>query len=448
MRSRILHLMLGLDKAITITLLNRGWGLVAGPVTLVLLIAYLNPDEQGFYFTMNSLLGLQVVFEMGLGFVVLQTVSHMAPSLRLVDDLPTREITSSAKLGRFLCDLTRWYVIIISLFVIGLLIGGSYFLIGSEASEGVQWEISWLLAVTFFGGNIFCNALFSFMEGIGQVTQVAMGRLMQAVVSAIVLWLSLWLDLKLLALGLMQLASFVVAALWLMVRYGNFLAVLVAEASDGERINWRNDIWPFQWRIALSWISGYLGSQAIVPIAFVTLGAVASGRIGLSITIMSAASAAAMAWVTTKSSAFGRLVAESDYKKLNQLFGHAYNVARVVACAASGVVVIIVAVLHLFQPEYAARFVPLVALVMLSVTAVFNVQTSAQAIYLRAFLREPFLAVSVASGFAMVLSVIFLARLGDITLVIGGYTAVTVLIALAWASPVFKYCKANYTRAK
>lgn len=441
-----MRLALGLDRAITITLLNRGWGVLAGPVSLALLVAYLNPDEQGFYFTMSSMLGLQVLFEMGLGFVVLQTVSHMAPALRLVNGMPTGEAAAKAKMGRFLCDLSRWYLIVMALFVTSLAIGGSWFLSRSPGVDGVDWQVSWLLALTFFGANILCNAFFSVIEGMGLITEVAMGRLVQAVVAMLALWLGLFLGFKLLALGLMQLASFFAAALWLIVRHGRLLFCVIENSADGERINWRHDMWPFQWRIAASWIAGYLGSQAIVPITFAEFGAIEAGQIGLSITIMSAASGAAMAWVTTKSAVFGRLVAQRDYMELDRLFGSAYHSARTMACMTSGLVLLFVVMLHLYWPQYAARFVPLIALAMLALAMVFNVQTSAQAIYLRAFLREPFLAVSIVSGLAMAVAVLGLSHLDNLTLVVCGYTAISIVITLFWSTPLFKACKASYTQ--
>lgn len=437
---------LGLDRAIAITLLNRGWGVLAGPVSLVFIVAHLSPEEQGFYFTMGSMLGLQVLFELGLSFVVLQTVSHMVPALKLVNGHPSGEPAAVARLGRFLRDLVGWYLLIALLFVGSLALGGSWFLARSAGADQVQWEGAWLLALAFFGANILCNAVFSVVEGLGLVAQVAMGRLLQSVVAMCALWLGLGQGLDLLALALMHLASFAAAALWLSLRHGQLLMHLLRHAAGGERVDWRHDMWPFQWRIALSWMAGYLGSQAIVPIVFATMGAAAAGRIGLSITVMTAASAAALAWVTTKSPSFGRLVAERNYAGLDQLFGSAYNLARVMACVATGAVLLLVGLLHLQWPQHAARFVPLAALGLLALATVFNVQTSAQAIYLRAFRREPFLAVSVASGLALTGSALLLSRLGDLTLVIGGYATITALIALAWSGPLFHRCRAEYTR--
>jgi hypothetical protein len=67
---------LGIDKAIGFTILARGWGSLAGLITVALIARFLSPAEQGYYYTFGSLLALQIVFELGFSFVILQMASH------------------------------------------------------------------------------------------------------------------------------------------------------------------------------------------------------------------------------------------------------------------------------------------------------------------------------------------------------------------------------------
>ena len=48
----------GLDFHILATLLFRGWAVIAGGVTILLLPLYLSPSEQGYYFTFAELLAV------------------------------------------------------------------------------------------------------------------------------------------------------------------------------------------------------------------------------------------------------------------------------------------------------------------------------------------------------------------------------------------------------
>ena len=67
---------LGIDRAIGFTILARGWASVAGLVTVALIARFLSPSEQGYYYTFGSLIALQIVFELGFSFVILQMASH------------------------------------------------------------------------------------------------------------------------------------------------------------------------------------------------------------------------------------------------------------------------------------------------------------------------------------------------------------------------------------
>src|SRR5712664_1842901 len=67
---------LGLTPAVVNSVLTRGWSVLAGPVSLIFVARFLSREEQGFYYTFWSVLGLQIVFELGFSFVISQFASH------------------------------------------------------------------------------------------------------------------------------------------------------------------------------------------------------------------------------------------------------------------------------------------------------------------------------------------------------------------------------------
>jgi len=77
---------LGLDKAIGYTILGRAWASLAGLVTVALIAHLLSPAEQGFYYTFGSLIALQIIFELGFSFVILQMASHERAHLTISED--------------------------------------------------------------------------------------------------------------------------------------------------------------------------------------------------------------------------------------------------------------------------------------------------------------------------------------------------------------------------
>src|SRR4051812_22559277 len=63
--------LVGIDRPVLHTLLGRGWSLVAGPVTLLLITRFLSPEQQGYFYTFGSLAALNVFFELGLSYVLM-----------------------------------------------------------------------------------------------------------------------------------------------------------------------------------------------------------------------------------------------------------------------------------------------------------------------------------------------------------------------------------------
>ena len=112
----------GLDFHIFSTLVFRGWNVIAGGVTIILLPLFLNPSDQGYYFTFASVLALQIFFELGLNQILIQLVSHEVANLSEADDGFFEG--SEFHLGRLssLARLMRsWYSVAALLFA---LIGG------------------------------------------------------------------------------------------------------------------------------------------------------------------------------------------------------------------------------------------------------------------------------------------------------------------------------------
>jgi hypothetical protein len=439
---------LGVDRSIGLTLLNRGWVAIAGPLSLIFIVRNLTAVEQGFYFTITSILGLQVFFELGLGFVLLQTTSHLMGKLSLRGDTLVGDQATLERLGRLFVDMLRWYAVIAVAFVVVVATAGMLLLARHATAEPVAWQTPWMLLVPVFGASIVINAVFSMLEGLGLVAEVAKVRLVQSLLAMAGLWIGLTAGWQLAALVMMHAANVAVALAFLLIRHHRLLVQLYKARGPRGAIDWKRDIWPFQWRIAVSWTAGYLGTQALTPIVFQQMGPVAAGQVGLSLALMGAVSAMAMAWVTTKSPTFGRLVAQKRYVELAALYKHAESRAMVAAIAVTALLVVMAMALGQYWPDVASRFVTTVGIALLAAATVFNVQISARAVYLRGFRREPFMALSVCSG-ACIAALTFVTATvsGTTTAVVACYAGIAVCVALMWAGPLFRRCQGEFTKA-
>ena len=100
----------GLDHAVFFTVLARGWTSVSGLVTVFLIARFLTAAEQGYYYTFASLIALQIVFELGFSFVVMQFASHECAHLHITSEgVIDGDRTAHARLAYLLQTSVRWY---------------------------------------------------------------------------------------------------------------------------------------------------------------------------------------------------------------------------------------------------------------------------------------------------------------------------------------------------
>jgi hypothetical protein len=396
---RRLASVLGLDRAVLFAVLARGWSSLAGIGTLTLIARFLSPAEQGYYYTFYSLVALQIVFELGFSVVILQTASHEAAHLTIhPDGAITGPASIHARLASVLQKSVRWYTIAAVLMAAILLpVGIHFFTVQSitHASERpISWLVPWCLVVLATCCTFQVDPTFSFLEGCGYVPNVARARLAQAMLGTFLGWVALLLHHGLLAPGLMIAGQAIVGGVFVF-RKRNLLLPLLRHAPGDFRIDWGAEIWPFQWRIAVSWLSGYFIFQLFNPILFAYRGPVEAGQMGMSMNVCNTLTSMTIAWMNTKAAPFGRMIALREFRLLDTVFFRAFirsTVAAIIACAGVWFTILALRARHI---PFAVRLLPPLPLALLLISTVINIVVFAEAVYLRAHKQEKFMVLSI-----------------------------------------------------
>jgi hypothetical protein len=217
----------------------------------------------------------------------------------------------------------------------------------------------------------------------------------------------------------------------------SLLLPLLRYNTSSHAVSWRREIWPFQWRIALSWLSGYFIFQIFNPVLFAFRGAAEAGRMGMSLTIASGLSVVAIAWMSTKASPFGILVARHEYETLDRLFFRTLWQSTLLLIAGAVVVLLGLGCVTIRFPHLAVRVLPWPVFGLLLATVICNHVISSEAIYLRSHKREPFLALSIVGGALSVCSTVFLGKLWGAAGVTMGSFFLTATIGLGFGTYIF-----------
>ena len=135
---------------------------------------FLSPVEQGYYYTFSSILGLNIFFELGLTFVIMQFASHEKAGLEWTDagDLTGNE-RNLKRLGSLLRFAVRWYGIAAIISLIGISLGGCWFFRTSHHDgANVQWMIPWLSVCLASSISFFLAPIYGILEGCGKIAEM------------------------------------------------------------------------------------------------------------------------------------------------------------------------------------------------------------------------------------------------------------------------------------
>jgi hypothetical protein len=132
---RFLRRVLGLDRAIAYTVIARGSGTLGSVGTVLLLVHFLSGVQQGYYYTLLSLVALQTVFELGFSVVILQMAAHERAHLQIDKDfVVSGDTRAHERLASILQKTVHWYSVAALLMLAMLLPGGLVFFARHQSS--------------------------------------------------------------------------------------------------------------------------------------------------------------------------------------------------------------------------------------------------------------------------------------------------------------------------
>jgi O-antigen/teichoic acid export membrane protein len=424
------------NRAVLFGVMSKVWFGIGGFVTFLLIATRFSPVLQGYYFTFYSLLSLQLFIEMGLSTVIINYASHEWSDLTMdAKGGISGEKRSHSRLASLAKQSLKWYAVGGLVMTLLLLVVGFIFF-SRSGHDGISWQAPWVCLCVFFGMNFAVLPAFSLLEGCNQVTHVYLYRLIQEIIKSVSTWVVILWGFGLWAPAFSTLAMLVWGVIFLFARYRGFFASLIFYAVDSA-ISWGREVWPMQWRIAVSWISGYFTFWLFTPVLFYFQGPVVAGRMGMTWTMINALLMISSMWVVTRAPQFGIYVAKKQYKELDKLLVHSSVVAVLMACLGALAIFSVVFGLNFFGHPFAARFLDPASTIYLLIAAVIMQVTTTEGLYLRAHKQEPLMVVSAIAAVIMACLVLFSARTWGAIGVSISFCAVVAFFMLPSATYIF-----------
>lgn len=390
----------GTNHAVRLGLMTQALALASTPVTIVLVATQLTPHLQGYYFTMASLLALQVLIELGLSTVLTQFFSHEFVRLRWrTDGLLGGAREARQRARDILLQSIAWFTVAGCLLCALLAPLGIQFFEAGAIPRSL-WLLPWLLAVAGVAANLLLLPLIALESGSGNIEEMSRCEVRSSLVATPVAWALLASGLGLFGMAATSIIRFAFFFAYFLSRRHAFLrSIWRQRGSGGRQTSWRQEIWPMQWRVSLSSASAYLVLQLITPAIFHFQGATEAGRMGMSMAAFSALATIGLTIVNVRAAHLGHLVASGNWHVVDPLFSRtaAQGLGITLAGAVAGTLVV-----FLLQQGTAVgdRFIPYWQIGALLAGACLQVAVSHLGVYLRAYKRDPLMPLTLAHGAA------------------------------------------------
>ncbi len=443
MLKSILHLF-GVTRAVRWTLLTQGIRLLMGPMIMLLMLKHLSSSSQGYAYTFGSVLSVGIFLELGFSQNILQFASHEFSKLSFT---PTGTLDGDTKAKSRLISLGRlsfkYYGVAALGFMVVLIVGGGWFFSSSE-QVGVEWRGPWLVACFAASLSLLLNPCWSILEGCNRIAEVERFKFYSSIAGFLALAVGFMSGLGLYAVCLNTLVILILSVMYLALRHREFFKMFLHQPEDGV-ISWRNEIWPFQWRIAVSWMSGYFIFTIITPTVFRLAGPEAAGRVGFTLQLARLIASVASSWSTTRLPEFGILVAKGEWQKLFETWRSSTVMSVVISGIGSVIMILGMEAVIRFFPHIESRYGGIIAALYFCVSIVAQSLINSCAFYLRAFKEEPYMGLSVANAILSFMLITILTLKWQINGAAFGYMLATIII-LPFAWLIYKKKGSDYRK--
>ncbi|WOE74800.1 lipopolysaccharide biosynthesis protein [Alterisphingorhabdus coralli] len=296
------------NSSVYINIANRLVGLLGNLGVVAVVIFMLDVQMQGFYYTFYSLVFLKFFAELGLSFAVVQIISHLASTPERSEDLKSHT-----------WFFTKWFAI--ASLLLGLVLMPAILIFEEQYTEIENYDqrivLPWLVLSISTCASVFLNGMVSVIEGHKKILSVSKIRLAQSAANIVVVITCLIAGLELWSLALGAVAG-ITSAAW---GISKFYSLFKVDAMSKQRsVDWKGEIWPFQWRLGASWVSGFFIFYSLTPIVLRFVGPEAAGQLGMSLQLFQAINSIGILFVSTHSAVFGGLIAQKRTQEMEKKF--------------------------------------------------------------------------------------------------------------------------------
>jgi hypothetical protein len=367
--TRLKHF-LGIDRAIGVTSATQLMRFVTGPITMLLIIKYLTPTDQGFYYAFAGVAGIQVFLEAGFAVSIAQFTAKEFAGLRFTKSgFLTGRSENLSRLRSIYQKAFRYYSAMGVVLTFGIGIGG-YVFFSSRPSEGVHWQIPWVVVAVCMGFQFLLTPFWAILEGCNRVADVATYYFWMTLIGFTASALGFVITQSLDVVIFTSVASLLTGYAYIFSKWLKLRSQVIRPFRKHQQVAWFKDIWGFQWRIAIVWGAKYILFFSMAPIAMAVGTPELAGRVGITFQLAFFACSLASSFTNTKIPRWGAMISNNNCQSFYSEWLR-FSKLHVLASTTFMVVLLVVfSLATLLVPGISSRFLTLEAFAILAIAMV------------------------------------------------------------------------------
>lgn len=419
------------SKDIITTLVNYGIRFLFKFALIIIIPLFTDGVVRGYWYTFGSIAALSTFADLGFTTIITQFAAHESVSLNInykkrIFENNDEEINNISSLFRFALRWSGFTTITAS--VIIFFIGSLLF---EAKNDGVNWLIPWVIYSLISGLNFVAYIVLAFFEGCGFIAISQKIKFIDAINTNVLTIVLLLLRWNLYALGIPLAITFMVMVIQINIYYGKFISQMIRCKINSLK-KWFKPVLSLLWKYAISWGAGYIIFQIYTPLTFAVFGAEVSGKVGYTMTIVSALVTISNIWSYVSVPKLNRYAALRNWKAMDKEYNQ--NLLYIEGTFGLGIMVLFIAMLipalNIFISNY---ILSRLSLAIFALGYLAQLYTSYTGVYLRAHKEEPLMILSVVTACcSLLLTSVFIAFLGQEFIFLGFTVAVTMTTPWVW----------------
>ncbi len=371
------------DGDLVSTIVVRLSGTVVAALTAILLVRYLSPEEQGYWYTFGSILGIAAFAEMGAGQILMRFVAREQEGLRQNKSESVLRLRGlyqfGVKFGIGIAILTT---------LIALPIG--FWWLSNGTRSATDWHSSWLLAALASGPAIFLGFANAYFEGWQFVAAANLRRSISSWLSLATLFVAFTSGWGLLAFGLSRILSALYGLIHIIVAHGKLITSYNLHKTTQSSFQPRKEFWPLQIRYGMTWATGIFVNGLYAPLIFKFDGPIAAGQYGMSLSIVGIISGLSTSLIGARQAKLAALAGGENLPEMSKILSGILNLSITAFSVGAAILFVVVYTDPSFLRSYIQRLLSPTNLGILVAAQFFWLLITIYTTYVRSFNTEPF----------------------------------------------------------